>query len=99
MIRMKKILLTLLILNFYTTQNTFADDTYDSYDIVEMYNDPAWVKEITEIQEIDAALLNLVVFQNDLQNQISIYLDEFFLENISNEELWVQLILKIMTDT
>ena len=91
MIRMKKILLTLLILNFYTTQNTFADDTYDSYDIVEMYNDPAWVKEITEIQEIDAALLNLVVFQNDLQNQISIYLDEFFFENISNEELWVQL--------
>tara|TARA_B110000259_G_scaffold187736_1_gene243070 strand:+ start:37 stop:1143 length:1107 start_codon:yes stop_codon:yes gene_type:complete len=88
---MKKLLLTLLIFNFFTIHQVYSEDELDESDFLELYQDQDWVNEIAEMSDIFNALTTLVYFQNNLQSSIADNLEEFYADNISNEKLWEEL--------
>ena len=85
---MRILVLFLLIFNI---QSSSASEKFETGDIVDFYNDPAWVKEVTKLSETFNGLLNLVYFQNNLQSEIQIYLDEYYSDIITYDELWKEL--------
>ena len=88
---MKKLLLTLLIFNFFTIHQLYSGDELDGSELTRLYQDEAWVNELAEMSNMFNGLMNLVYFQNNLQSEIADNLEEFYADNISNEKLWEEL--------
>ena len=88
---MKNIFTSLFILSLFTIQILPANTKLDSGDLIDLMKDPAYASESTELMEAMNGLMDLIYFQNYLQDEIHSYLDEFYADNLTNEELWVQL--------
>lgn len=88
---MKILLLFFLLFNFLNIQFLSANEKFETGDIVDLYKDPDWVKEATEIATAMNELMNLIYFQNNLQAEIEVYLNDFYEDRLTNEKLWEEL--------
>lgn len=85
---MKKLLYIFLIFNFFTFHVLSANEKFETDDIVDLYKDPEWVNESTEMATAMSGLINLIYFQNNLQVEIDGYVNEFYEDRLTNEKLW-----------
>ena len=88
---MKILLLFLLLFNFFNIQSLSANKKFETGDIVDLYKDPDWVKESSEIATAMNGLINLIYFQNNLQAEIEAHLNDFYEDRLTNEKLWEKL--------
>jgi hypothetical protein len=88
---MKNIFTSLFILSLFTIQILSANTKLDSNDLIDLIKDPTYVAESTKLMEVMNGQMNLIYFQNNLQGEIHRYKEEFYADNLNNEELWVQL--------
>lgn len=88
---MKKLLGTFLFFSIFIFQSISATEKFEKGDIVDLYKDPDWVKEATDIATAMNGLMKLIYFQNNLQAEIEVYLNDFYEDRLTNEKLWEEL--------